>query len=509
MLALEIEHLLGVAFAAQGQDRAEPDWPPQPDRVFSALVAAWGARGERAEEREALEWLEELAPPDVAASQAHARPAPTTFVPPNDPAKEEAVPARRRRQPRRFPAALPEDRCIHLVWPEADAPPPTLDALNALARDTAYVGHSASLTRCWFRADNPSAHPLRPARRRVYRGRLVELEQAFKAERRPSPGSPVRRAPRPASAGPKGPFSADWLLFEFDAWSDKDRTEAWETKALLARDGADLRAAPLLARTLRLALMSGYQAIGRGDAIPPAISGHAPDGSPTTAAHMAVAPLANVGFDHSTGDLFGLAILPPREEAEVFDHPDFHQAVVRQLQGGALVLKVGMAPAETGAPTGAAFRLRPLDHGGRASLDPRRYARRARTWATVTPMVLDRHLKALPRRAPGAAADRQAELEELIARACLNLGLEPARTDDGRWGVEAHKHSAIAGAPSAQPSGHAPSHTRWHVPEHQRSRPLVHAVIRFSEPVEGPLVLGAGRFVGLGLCLPLDAEEEG
>ena len=57
-LILEIEHLLGVAFAAHSQASDVPDWPPQPDRVFSALVAAWGARGERTEERRALEWLE-------------------------------------------------------------------------------------------------------------------------------------------------------------------------------------------------------------------------------------------------------------------------------------------------------------------------------------------------------------------------------------------------------------------------------------------------------------------
>jgi CRISPR-associated protein Csb2 len=28
-------------------------------------------------------------------------------------------------------------------------------------------------------------------------------------------------------------------------------------------------------------------------------------------------------------------------------------------------------------------------------------------------------------------------------------------------------------------------------------------VIEFAEPVAGPVLLGAGRFVGLGLCLPL------
>lgn len=67
-LVLEIEHLLGVAFAACNQTSEVPDWPPQLDRVFSALVASWGTRGERVEERQALEWLEAQPPPELAAS---------------------------------------------------------------------------------------------------------------------------------------------------------------------------------------------------------------------------------------------------------------------------------------------------------------------------------------------------------------------------------------------------------------------------------------------------------
>lgn len=43
MLCLEIEYLLGVSFASTGRTRPETDFPPQPDRVFSALVASWGA----------------------------------------------------------------------------------------------------------------------------------------------------------------------------------------------------------------------------------------------------------------------------------------------------------------------------------------------------------------------------------------------------------------------------------------------------------------------------------
>jgi len=35
-------------------------------------------------------------------------------------------------------------------------------------------------------------------------------------------------------------------------------------------------------------------------------------------------------------------------------------------------------------------------------------------------------------------------------------------------------------------------------------RVLTHAALQFEEPVAGPILLGAGRYVGLGLMRPLD-----
>ncbi|MBV8777994.1 MAG: type I-U CRISPR-associated protein Cas5/Cas6, partial [Alphaproteobacteria bacterium] len=122
------------------------------------------------------------------------------------------------------------------------------------------------------------------------------------------------------------------------------------------------------------------------------------------------------------------------------------------------------------------------------------YVAAARVWATCTPLVLDRHLKETDNR------KREQEILGLIQKACGNIGLpEPCR-------VSAGKHSAIEGAPSAYPSGPAPRWMRWRLPDSLATRQLVHAVIEFRDPVAGPLILGAGRFVGLGLCLPLDAE---
>ena len=40
MLTLEVEFLLGRYAAADFRDREQPEWPPHPARLFSALVAA-------------------------------------------------------------------------------------------------------------------------------------------------------------------------------------------------------------------------------------------------------------------------------------------------------------------------------------------------------------------------------------------------------------------------------------------------------------------------------------
>lgn len=465
-LVLEIEHLLGVAFAAPGPESAEPDWPPQPDRVFSALVAAWAARGERGNEREALEWLERQEAPLIQASSATARPAPASFVPPNDKLQVTANPFWRTRQPRRFPAALPYDPIVRLVWTEAVGAP--LDALDAVARDVAYVGHSTSLTRCRF-ADVGVGERLAPSTRRIYPGRLKELEVAFHAGRRPSPGDAVRarKAERPQSPIT---FSADWLTF-----------------GIVGGD-LDLRAAPVACKALIKAVMSGYEATVGRDSIPPWVSGHEADRSPTKDPHLAAVPLAFAGFEHADGGLMGLALAPPAGRDDLMSDVNFRKALLNTTQasedGGRIVrLTFGRE---------GALDLALSLETELASLDPRRYTRAGRRWATMTPLVLDRHLKS------GSGTEQQIEMELLVGDACeRSLGVRPGR-------VVADKHSAVRGVPSAYPSGNSPPWVGWRVPEALRSRRLIHAVLEFDEPVAGPILIGAGRFCGLGLCLPLD-----
>lgn len=487
-LVLEVEYLSGVSFAAIGPDSEAPDWPPQPDRMFSALVAAWAARGQDKREAEALRWLEKLPVPRLLASNAEPRTGALVFVPPNDPSSKRAktakgvLPSLRNRQPRRFPAARPHDAIVRLLWNAVAPEGEILTALQRLAGDVSYVGHPASLTRCRFLLDQDVSglNEVGLPKRRIYSGRFDELRRDFNAGRKPSPGHPVRPASK-AKQEQSGIFSDRWLILEH-----------------VAGDMPDIRACGIVAKTLRDALLDGYGRIGPGKAIPEIVSGHSPDGKPSRAPHLAVVPLAFTGFPYADGHMMGFALVPPRDST-ILDDENFRKAL-RKLAPvdedyGRRIL---MLKTKKGMPSGDAFsiKLSPTFEApaNKRSLDPALYIRPARTFATVTPIVLDRHLKA-----KGAA--QQEEISTQIAAACRNVGLPEPEA------VIADKHSSIEGAPSAYPSAKSPPWMRWRQPPSLASRRLTHAVIRFAQPMEGPVILGAGRFIGLGLCRPVDAER--
>ena len=341
------------------------------------------------------------------------------------------------------------------------------EALDAVARDIGYIGHSASLVRCRFMGGSAEAqnHPTTQARRRVYPGRLAELERAHRM-------NPIRPVISPGSAVPPDPpspppaLSPDWLVLE-----------------AVGGVTPDLRATALVCRVLRKALMCGYRRIGLAGAIPEIVSGHDIDGKPTRLPHLAIVPMAFTGFPYSDGRVFGFALIPPARTT-LSDIPGFRAAFekiapydrgeerrVLMLEGAVLRERLCLSPA--GVKT-------------KRSLSPDPYVAAANVWASVTPIVLDRHLKQRD----------DNEIRELVANACENAGLP--RPDPAR--IQIGKHSAVEGAPPARPLAGEPRWTRWKIPAPLVSRPLLHAVIDFERETPGPVILGAGRFTGLGLC---------
>ena len=475
-LVLEIEFLTGTYRGSTGPAAAAADWPPQPDRAFSALVASWAARGERPEETAALEWLERQPAPTIHASGSEARSAPDVFVPPNDATTSRAKAARdvfpplRRRLPRRFPVARPHDPVMHLVW-EGCSHHAHLGALNAVAHDVTYLGHSASLVRCRFQVGGDAGrHAPQRARTRIHPGRLRELAEAHAR-------NPIRPVMPPATTSqppPPQPLSqgAGPLILEAIGKTP------------------DIRASAIVCRKLRHALMSGYRRTLGEDRVPEDISGHAPGGSSTQAPHLAIQPMAFVGHRHADARVFGYALIPPRGSAlfqsaefraafeAVTDYDVGHERRLLRLRGRPLPAPIDLSPAGSDSVRSLRF-------------DP--YAAPSRVWASVTPVVLDRHLKRDP--------DREAR--EMVARGCERQGLPRPSPERVQIGNDA----AFAEIPPARGPAR-PQWSRWHVPAPFATRAVVHVLIDFETPVCGPVLLGAGRFSGLGLLRGIDRQTE-
>jgi CRISPR-associated protein Csb2 len=487
MLALEVEYLAGVCFAAlpQANPTQHPDWPPQPDRLFSALVSTWSTRGQAPDERAALEWLEQQAPPQIEASDFEPRRVAISYVPPNDPTgKPEVLPERRRRQARFFPAAIPHCPLVRFRWSIDPPEPAAFDALQSIARDVPYLGHSASLVRCRFIDTVPKEPDLKrsSAKRCIYPGRFQILERAYKSGGRPPQGEIVAgQDDASGSETPRSVFSQNWILLEDNGG-----------------DCPDLRAIAGVARQVRRAFLHLY-----GDApAPEFISGHQPDESPSLQPHLAILPLADVGWRYSVGRLMGLALVLPFDidqrrvaaEQNWLAGADDTDGAVQAWQtfdhalNDLSTLKLG------GLGVWNLFRtLQPT----KKSLELERYTRAARRWATVTPLVLDRFPKAK------SPEERDEEIASIIASSCENIGLpKPSR-------VRTFKHAAVKGAPSAYPSGNAPKWTGWTLPDFLAHRLLMHALVEFEQPVRGPIILGAGRYSGLGMCMGVQDEHSG
>src|SRR5688500_6003357 len=101
MFALEVEYLMGKVYAGACRDRREPEWPPHPARLFSALASACFETDLSQIGVEALQWLEVQPSPHLAVGDPGECAPYNGFVPTNYVDKTGI----HTKQPRQFPAA--------------------------------------------------------------------------------------------------------------------------------------------------------------------------------------------------------------------------------------------------------------------------------------------------------------------------------------------------------------------------------------------------------------------
>ncbi len=169
--------------------------------------------------------------------------------------------------------------------------------------------------------------------------------------------------------------------------------------------------------------------------------------------HVAWTALPNVGNLHARGEILGVGCWLPA---------DMSPTEIALL--GASMLRVREID-------GVRFEL---DQVGLKGLQPETWCRASRIWSTVTPIALDHW----PRRnlTPEASVRRSVEMAGLPSPSEVSV------SDVSQWkgAIHSRKWSARKGR-----------------------RYITHATLTWDQLVAGPILIGADRYFGGGLCRPL------
>jgi CRISPR-associated protein Csb2 len=589
MFAIAVELLAERYTATQFNDRTQPEWPPHPARLYSAMVATWADSDDPdPQERAALLWLEGRGAPDIHCGDSRRRAVVTHYVPVNDAtalnrevsrstyesvragqhalleaqrsgdvkmtrrmeaalakvhakalsdarraetltgretdsitdAVLEILPENRGKQARTYPTVIPDKPTVWFLWPTAQATDQDRRALDALLGRVARLGHSSTFVACRCDDAGPDSEPAwtpggtgREAHRvRVTRAGLLDrLELAFQThhgeEPRTLPAEMINyHRPRSSRSALRSPhLGGDWYVLGFTG-----------------RPFPAATAALSVARAARGALLH------HGDQPSPEIlSGHQQTGAngqtpPLDRAHLAVVPLLNAGNPRSDGTIYGIALVlpngcPPADRQAVESalrtwgdagtHDEF-KLVMSVTPGGRSVeytlADLGVDRGKTGSePEWLTSALT----NRRKTTTRDFWCRPAKRWLTVTPIALDRFPGNLRSLKPDARDRAEAEAATVVAQACAHAGLAD-HPEDVR--VTIRLDAPLVGIP-ASPAARMGSGQRQ-FPGYQTGsgvpRACVHAEIEFPEPVRGPVLIGAGRYLGYGLCLPSHEESE-
>jgi len=452
MFALTICYLTGRSVAKRFDSHVDAEWPPEPARLYFAMVNSLHAWGNRQSECAALLWLESQAPPALSFSNWSERAFYTSFVPPNDVA---ILPEQRQKRERGWPSVTPESPSVYFTWPDATPSKDIIEGLRAVAERVTYLGHSSSLVAINL-CDDPPPPRITPdadgtwgAMRVPRPGHLAECEQRFQRY--------AAALQKTKGAAPRLPLPTSFMRYaevRDHAGAGIAVGEFTELHIYSLPPGGRLPLSATLKVTdvLRNAAMSLAS-----QPVIEELSGHQADGSQSKKDRAAFVPVPHVGHPYADGHLLGVAVALPRLT------PDIRKAVLAPISRISR-LTLGQAGAWELAPSvGADVR----------GLLRATWTKPSRRWASVTPVVLHRH----PRRESAS---------EIIAQSCKHAGL-PMPTEIIT--TQGAPFEGVADAREFRPI--APrSHT--------------HVVLCFDRAVRGPVILGAGRYQGYGLCRPLE-----
>lgn len=556
--SLVIEYLTGYVVATDPANRERAEWPPHPARVYMALVAAHfeadGSPEEKRAEREALDWLAGLPPPDLTIPEHSSREVLTVYVPVNDmqvpeqktidgwnPSKASDVKSikaamtilpswRTNKQPRTFPRVYIGSEPLWLTWRLLeDLPDNHFDALESICRKVTRIGHSSSLV--WARLErSPSATAADPTHvpdensldigmRIVRPGAMRRLEDAFNKSaideftaleeqigvtkgkaKKELQGKSAERFPRgrPISQRPVFSISHGYRRIE-SSRTDVPHT-LFDNSFIVLREADDARAVGLESTAAITDALRGLLMKESRDQPPPSwVSGHEPDGRKLESGyHLALIPLAFVGRPwidaerHADGHLMGIGIVLPRsvslcDRAKLLAPILFEESTSKPRTRDLTMGRAGVWKV-----------VRETDPLPKRMLRTETYTTTSAAWASVTPVLLDRVPKADRVKDPIGWRE---EVARIVATSCNHL-FSHLETNNRPvvLSVRPEKTPFFRGSLRAMPG-------QGGFPQLRKDKHQVHVAIEFDRPVQGPMLLGAGRFRGYGLMRPWENEE--
>lgn len=489
-------------FLHDGRYHGVPDWPPSPARVFQALVAG-AARGAELEPqaRGLLSWLEGLEAPQLAAPRATRGQAVKLFVPNNDldakggdPAQVADIRAGKQVQPWIFDAHAP----VVYVWTFAEAPESlearwrglaeglyqlgrgvdaayarghTCTAVEAEALLAAHPGvvHAASSGAATLELDAPMPGSLESLERRFASPRFAVEREGRKTVK------VFSQPPKPRFLRVAYDTPAARRLFELHPADDLDRLAALPATLAVRlveaiRDGAQARleaAVPGLHDDLERGLVG--RKTDRGPAVQPA---H----------RVRIVPLPSIGHKHADQCVRRVLVEVPADS--VLNPADLFWAFA------------GLDIPETQAwPDLTLVEAPSTDPWRHYGVEPR--GAPPQRWRTVTPA-------ALPPEAGRRRIDPARRQEERKGG--------PERSEEEHRAVQAVqqalRHAGVRDVARIVAVQREPFEAHGHRAEHFAVKPrfakerLWHVEVELREGARGPLVIGDGRFLGLGVLAP-------
>jgi CRISPR-associated protein Csb2 len=520
-------------------DRAEPEWPPTPLRVFQALVAAsaarWNERTRLAYAIPALHWLERQPPPLIIAARGEpARGKYRLYVPDNIGDRVAASWSRGgtasiadyRTEKDVRPTNLPAGGdAVHYLWTLRAADPKVekhKEVLFAAARSITHLGWGVDMV-----AANAS---------------IVSEADAVKlpGERWQPTGDPSPTGYRVPNKGtlnaliakhhaflnrisPEGGFIPVPPLSDFDVVGYRRATDpprrAIAAFSLLRPDASGFRPLDTASKGMEVAAMMRHAASSESVAralgwspekVATFVLGHGePIGEshvPFLGARLAYIPLPSI---EARGDGPARVVGSIRRALIVVFGGQADEDLQRlaRLLSGAELIREGQSD-----PVALLSRIPNTDRTIRRYTDP------ASTWATVTPVILPGydHPRGLRKRLfPRSESGREPLDEEAEKELRIKLDrridvlLRKAIRQAG-YADELAQHAEIAWRAVGFWPGTELA-TRYLFPNKLRRFRRVHVRITWRDPAEkpievpGPICLGGGRFQGLGLFAAVDS----